>query len=141
MFYTQSNLVSDPVFPLTFLIDSWLPGMMDALFQATFLCALLLFWLCVYHGLRQVNIYYGLMRPAWYQVVLEATYCFFFQNERTLLGFYAPKLIVIVPLWLCAVVLSAWQKCDEKQDPTYNHIVDADNYYVSNWKYALFIFI
>ena len=29
--------------------------MIDALSQATFLCALLLFWLCVYHGLRQVT--------------------------------------------------------------------------------------
>jgi len=46
---------------MMFLINSWLPGMLDALFQVSFLCALLLFWLCVYHGLRQVSfeiIYY-----------------------------------------------------------------------------------
>lgn len=42
------------MFPMMFLINSWIPGMIDAFGQATFLCALLLFWLCVYHGLRQV---------------------------------------------------------------------------------------
>lgn len=26
--------------------------MLDDLFQSVFLCALLLFWLCVYHGIR-----------------------------------------------------------------------------------------
>ena len=49
---------ADPIFPLTFLVDSWIPGMLDAMFQATFLAALLLFWLCLYHGVRQVLIYY-----------------------------------------------------------------------------------
>jgi hypothetical protein len=46
---------SDPIFPLTFLVNSWVPGMFDAVFQATFLCSLLLFWLCIYHGVRQVS--------------------------------------------------------------------------------------
>ncbi len=47
--------VSDPLFPLTFLVDSWIPGMFDAVFQASFLGTLLLFWLCLYHGVRQVG--------------------------------------------------------------------------------------
>lgn len=42
----------DPFFPLSFLVNSWFPGMLDDLFQSVFLCALLLFWLCVYHGIR-----------------------------------------------------------------------------------------
>lgn len=42
----------DPFFPLSFLVNSWFPGMLDDLFQSVFLCALLLFWLCVYHGVR-----------------------------------------------------------------------------------------
>ncbi|CAL4228695.1 unnamed protein product, partial [Meganyctiphanes norvegica] len=46
-------LYNDPVFPMTFLLESWVPAFLDALFQASFLCALLLFWLCIYHGLRQ----------------------------------------------------------------------------------------
>ena len=29
---------SDPIFPLTFLVDSWVPGMFDGIFQASFLC-------------------------------------------------------------------------------------------------------
>lgn len=33
-------------------MSSWFPGMLDDLFQSAFLCALLLFWLCVYHGIR-----------------------------------------------------------------------------------------
>lgn len=52
---------SDPFFPLSFLVNSWFPGTLDAFFQALFLCALLLFWLCVYHGIRvQVG---GLLLP------------------------------------------------------------------------------
>ena len=30
--------VSDPIFPLTFLVDSWVLGMFDGKFQASFLC-------------------------------------------------------------------------------------------------------
>lgn len=86
-------------------MSSWLPGMLDAILQATFLCALLMFWLCIYHGLRQ--------------------------NERKLLTFYVPKLIVIMPIWLCAVVLATWEKCNEMKDPTYSHFVDTGNYNVS----------
>ncbi|KAG8522410.1 Transmembrane protein 181 [Galemys pyrenaicus] len=50
-------LPPDPFFPLSFLVNSWFPGMLDDLFQSVFLCALLLFWLCVYHGIRvQVSL-------------------------------------------------------------------------------------
>lgn len=45
----------DPLFPLHFLVNSWVPGMFDSLFQASFLGALLLFWLCAFHGIRQVK--------------------------------------------------------------------------------------
>ncbi|XP_065081918.1 transmembrane protein 181 [Ochlerotatus camptorhynchus] len=112
-------LYNNPVFPLIFLINSWLPGMLDAIFQATFLCALLLFWLCIYHGLRQ--------------------------NERKLLTFYVPKLIVILPIWLCAVVLATWES-NEMKDPTYSHFVDTANYngfkmffYISGAMYLLYL--
>ena len=44
----------DPLFPLNFLVNSWVPGMFDSVFQASFLCGLLLFWLCAFHGIRQV---------------------------------------------------------------------------------------
>ncbi|XP_052873157.1 transmembrane protein 181 isoform X1 [Anopheles cruzii] len=95
-------LFNNPIFPLIFIANSWFPGMTNALMQATFLCAILTFWLCVYHGMRQ--------------------------NERKFLIFYLPKLIVVLPIWLGGVVLSIWEKCDELNDPTYSHFDDSENY-------------
>lgn len=46
--------VLDPIFPLTLLTSNQLVGMLDGVFQITFICAILFFWLCIYHGLRQV---------------------------------------------------------------------------------------
>lgn len=104
---------SDPFFPMIFLFNSWLPGMLDAIFQATFLCALLMFWLCIYHGLRQ--------------------------NERKFFNFYLPKLIVLLPIWLCAIVLATWEKCNELRDPTYNHFIDTGNYNVSDFSLSAYV--
>ncbi|GLV41173.1 uncharacterized protein CBL_04697 [Carabus blaptoides fortunei] len=105
-------LYDNPIFPLMFLFNSWIPGMLDAIMQATFLSALLLFWLCVYHGLRQ--------------------------NERKLLTFYVPKFFIVGMLWLSAVTLATWQKYNELQDPTYNHSVDTKHYY--DFKVFFFVF-
>lgn len=103
-------MFSDPLFPLSFLMNSWLPGMLDGIFQATFLCALLMFWMCLYHGLRQ--------------------------TERKFLRFYLPKIIVVGQIWLCAVILATWEKCNELRDPTYSHFIDTDNY--NNFKTFFF---
>ncbi|KAK5610123.1 hypothetical protein CRENBAI_011097, partial [Crenichthys baileyi] len=92
-----------PFFPLSFLVNSWFPGTLDAFFQALFLCALLLFWLCVYHGIRV-------------------------QGERKFLTFYLPKLIIVGLLWLSAVTLGIWQTVNELQDPTYFYKVDIANF-------------
>uniref|UniRef100_A0A673HRF6 Transmembrane protein 181-like n=1 Tax=Sinocyclocheilus rhinocerous TaxID=307959 RepID=A0A673HRF6_9TELE len=96
-------LYNDPFFPLSFLVNSWFPGTLDAFFQALFLCALLLFWLCVYHGLRV-------------------------QADRRLLTFYLPKLLIVGLLWLSAVTLGIWQTVNELQDPTYQYKVDIQNF-------------
>uniref|UniRef100_A0A1A8QUC0 Transmembrane protein 181 n=1 Tax=Nothobranchius rachovii TaxID=451742 RepID=A0A1A8QUC0_9TELE len=96
-------LYNDPFFPLSFLVNSWFPGTLDAFFQALFLCALLLFWLCVYHGIRV-------------------------QGERKFLTFYLPKLIIVGLLWLSAVTLGIWQTVNELQDPTYQYKVDIVNF-------------
>uniref|UniRef100_A0A667GDV4 Transmembrane protein 181 n=1 Tax=Lynx canadensis TaxID=61383 RepID=A0A667GDV4_LYNCA len=77
-------LYNDPFFPLSFLVNSWFPGMLDDLFQSVFLCALLLFWLCVYHGIRV-------------------------QGERKCLTFYLPKFFIVGLLWLASVTLGIWQ--------------------------------
>ncbi|XP_056873775.1 transmembrane protein 181 isoform X1 [Takifugu flavidus] len=96
-------LYNDPFFPLSFLVNSWFPGTLDAFFQALFLSALLLFWLCVYHGIRV-------------------------QGERKCLTFYLPKLIIVGLLWLSAVTLGIWQTVNELQDPTYQYKVDIGNF-------------
>ncbi|XP_037606085.1 transmembrane protein 181 isoform X1 [Sebastes umbrosus] len=96
-------LYNDPFFPLSFLVNSWFPGTLDAFFQALFLCSLLLFWLCVYHGIRV-------------------------QGERKCLTFYLPKLIIVGLLWLSAVTLGIWQTVNELQDPTYQYKVDIMNF-------------
>ncbi|XP_043917916.1 transmembrane protein 181 isoform X2 [Protopterus annectens] len=96
-------LYNDPFFPLSFLVNSWFPGMLDDLFQSLFLCALLLFWLCVYHGIRV-------------------------QGERKCLTFYLPKLFLVGLLWLAAVTLGIWQTVNELHDPTYQYRVDTGNF-------------
>ncbi|CAH2251454.1 transmembrane 181 isoform X1 [Pelobates cultripes] len=96
-------LYNDPFFPLTFLINSWFPGMLDDLFQSLFLCALLLFWLCVYHGIRV-------------------------QAERKCLTFYLPKFFIVGLLWLASVTLGIWQTVNELRDPTYQYRVDIGNF-------------
>ncbi|XP_015515822.1 transmembrane protein 181 isoform X2 [Neodiprion pinetum] len=96
-------LYNNPLFPMTFLVNSWVPGMLDAILQTTFLCAILMFWLCVYHGLRQ--------------------------NERRLATFYLPKLVVVGMLWGAALTLAMWLRCTELEDPTYNYVLDTSNYY------------
>ncbi|ERL87657.1 hypothetical protein D910_05048 [Dendroctonus ponderosae] len=99
-----------------FLMSSWLPGMLDALFQATFLAALFLFWLSIYHGLRQ--------------------------NERNLYTFYLPKIFVVSMMYVPTMVLSTWQKIGELRDPTYDHRIEAD--YEANslmWVVKAFFYI
>ncbi|KAG8583415.1 hypothetical protein GDO81_008396, partial [Engystomops pustulosus] len=93
----------NPFFPLTFLVNSWFPGMLDDLFQSLFLCALLLFWLCVYHGIRV-------------------------QGERKCATFYLPKFLIVGMLWLASVTLGIWQTVNELHDPTYQYRVDTGNF-------------
>lgn len=101
----------DPFFPMIFLMNSWFPGMVDAVFQASFLCALLLFWLCLYHGLRQ--------------------------TDRKFIRFYLPKVVIVLQIWICAIILATWEKCNELRDPTYSHLLDTENY--QNFKSYFFI--
>ncbi|XP_041355205.1 transmembrane protein 181-like isoform X2 [Gigantopelta aegis] len=95
-------MYDDPIFPLTFLVNSWVPGMFDGVFQASFLCALLLFWLCIYHGVRQ--------------------------TDRRFLRFYLPKLLIVGLMWIAAVTLASWQEYNELQDPTYYYRLDTNNF-------------
>ncbi|XP_028653545.1 transmembrane protein 181 isoform X1 [Erpetoichthys calabaricus] len=97
-------LYNDPFFPLSFLMTSWFPGMLDDIFQAIFLCAMLLFWLCVYHGIRV-------------------------QGERRCLTFYMPKFFIVGLLCVSSVTLGIWQTVNELHDPTYQYKVDAESFH------------
>ncbi|UYV60779.1 TMEM181 [Cordylochernes scorpioides] len=92
----------DPVFPLGLLANSSLPGLLDAVFQASFLCTLLLFWLCIYHGIRQ--------------------------TRRGCATFYLPKLAVTGVLWTSAVTLASWQRVNQLRDPTYDYHLDTSSF-------------
>ncbi|XP_062510830.1 transmembrane protein 181-like [Corticium candelabrum] len=106
-------LYNNPLLPLSFLVSSWIPGMLDALFQATFLSGLLLFWLCAYHGIRQ--------------------------SERRFFKFYLPKLMIVFLIWLSAVTLASWQKYNELEDPGYNADLDTKNF--MGFKVTFFVVI
>jgi len=114
---------------MTFLFNSSIPGTFDAIFQATFLCALLLFWLCIYHGLRQV-----ISRNTLKKITNSPRLIFLIlQNERHILTFYLPKVVIVGMLWMSAVVMATWQEYNELRDPTYSYKLDTDNFYVRNW--------
>jgi hypothetical protein len=104
-------LYNGPLLPLTFLVSSWIPSMLDALFQATFLSALLLYWLCAYHGIRQ--------------------------TQRKFSKFYLPKLIIVFLIWLSAVTLASWQKYNELEDPGYSAELDTKNF--TGFKVTFFV--
>ncbi|XP_076258872.1 transmembrane protein 181 [Rhynchophorus ferrugineus] len=100
---------NNPLFPAIFLISSWIPGLLDALLQANFLGGLFLFWLSIYHGLRQ--------------------------NERPFCTFYFPKLFIVSMMYFPIMVLSVWQKLIELNDPAYDHTTEANFYVVKAFFY------
>lgn len=95
-------LYNDPLFPLNFLVRSWIPLALDAVLQVTFLAALLMFWLCAFHGIRQ--------------------------SERTFTGFYLPKIMIVGLLWISGCVLLGWQQHNELQDPSYQYKIDIGHF-------------
>ncbi|KAF6021228.1 TMEM181 [Bugula neritina] len=114
-------LYNNPLFPLAFIVASFAPFMVDGIFQATFLATLLLYYLCIYHSIREV--------------------------KRSFVRFYLPKILLVCLIWLIAVVLSTWQAVNERTDPTYNYRVDTVNFmglkvvlFVLAALYTLFLF-
>ncbi|CAF1013223.1 unnamed protein product [Adineta ricciae] len=89
---------NDPFYPLTFLLNNSFTSILDGILQTTFLAVLLLFWLSVYHGIRQ--------------------------NIRRFVPFYLPKIILIGILWMVSVVLSSARIAQEFRDPMYNLTID-----------------
>jgi len=91
-----------PLFTIVFLVKSWIPSLIDVIFQATFFSALLLFWLCAYHGIRQ--------------------------NTRRFVSFYLPKLILVAAIWITGCTILSWQEFNEIQDPSYQYKVDSGHF-------------
>lgn len=61
----------------------------------------------------------------------KMTFCLDSQNERRMITFYLPKIIVVGSLWGAALILATWLRWSELEDPTYNYVLDTSNYYVS----------
>ncbi|XP_050534348.1 transmembrane protein 181 [Daktulosphaira vitifoliae] len=103
---------NNPFFPLTLLTGNEFIGLCDGIFQVTFICAILFFWLCIYHGLRQ--------------------------NERRLITFYLPKAILVSPFWFCGIMIAKYRHINEFDDPAFSYEIDTIAF--SNIKLCVNIF-
>ena len=92
----------NPSFSHTIMTSNPLSGVLDALFQGTFLFALLLFWICLFHGLRQ--------------------------TERHLYQFYLPKLVLVGTMWFSGVTMAVLQETNEMRDPSYSFQLNTAHY-------------
>lgn len=106
-------LFNDPIFPLHFLVRSWVPYVFGSLFRAGFLTAILLFWLCAFHGIRF--------------------------SERHFFHFYLPKILIVGLLGLSAFTLTTWQQVNELRDPSYQTKLDIENF--TGFKIFFFIVV
>ncbi|XP_072940014.1 transmembrane protein 181 [Epargyreus clarus] len=93
-------LYNDPIFPMRLVSGSCAAPLADALLQTTFLAAVLLAWLALYHGLRQV--------------------------ERGFVSFYLAKLLVVGAAWAPAALLAVWQRYYAHRDPTFDYTTHPD---------------
>lgn len=48
-------VIADPIFPLRLVSSNCFAQLMDTIFQTLFITCILLSWLSLYHGLRQVS--------------------------------------------------------------------------------------
>ncbi|TGZ64817.1 hypothetical protein CRM22_006188 [Opisthorchis felineus] len=91
-------LFNNPFFPLRYFTSSWIVQWLDNVFQATFAVALLLFWICLFHGMRTVR--------------------------RTVCGFYLPKMAIVVAPWLTFVGFAAWSTQNQYKDVEFHLSLD-----------------
>ena len=123
-------LYNNPFFPITFTSSTLFAGILDAIFQSSFLFSLLLFWLCTLHGLRQ--------------------------TKRPLLQFYLPKVLLVLPMWFSALTMTILQvimivimmmsinddddlnqETNEIRDPTYSYQLNTAHFK----RFQIFFFI
>lgn len=87
----------------------------------------------IWHSMRDANFRYNhcLICKLWaHPRLVSCTGLWCQQNERRLLTFYLPKLLLVGPVWLCAVLMATWQKYNEHLDPTYSYQLDTSYFYV-----------
>ncbi|RNA21546.1 transmembrane protein -like [Brachionus plicatilis] len=104
---------NNPLLPLIVLVDSWIPHLLDAIFQSTFLALLMVFWLSIFHGFRH--------------------------NDRNFTTFYIPKFVIVFSIWLISLFLLLWQQFRSLNDPSYNLSIDENYYFV--FRILLFFFL
>ena len=108
-------LYNNPLFPLTLSSSPLFAGILDSIFQSTFLFSLLMFWLCALHGLRQ--------------------------TKRHLVRFYLPKFTLVFTMWLSALTMEITQQFNEVRDPTYSFQINTAHYYRFRMLFFLLLFI
>ena len=91
---TAVLLYNNPLFPLILLVHSPLVNVIDDCFTVTFFCTLLMFWLCVYHGIRK--------------------------TERHFFSFYLVKMVLVGLMWVIGCVILSWSALYQSIDPTYS---------------------
>eukprot|EP00117_Sycon_ciliatum_P004242 scpid67821/ scgid8704/ Transmembrane protein 181 len=107
-------LFNNPLYPLHFLVNQmWGERFFEVLFRSTFVCAMLLFWLCNLHA---VNV-----------------------SPRKLTTFYLPKVIVVGLVWLASLTLLAWEEFNLLSDPSYQLHLDTDSFQA--WKIVFYVSI
>eukprot|EP00095_Tigriopus_kingsejongensis_P007871 snap_masked-scaffold127_size327531-processed-gene-1.2 protein:Tk07871 transcript:snap_masked-scaffold127_size327531-processed-gene-1.2-mRNA-1 annotation:"hypothetical protein DAPPUDRAFT_312162" len=92
----------DPLFPWTLTTSSLIPTTLDVILQATFIFGLLLFWLCIFHGLRQ--------------------------TERGLYRFYLPKFFLVGCMWFASVTLAVLEETNQLRDPSFSYQLNTAHY-------------
>lgn len=92
----------DPIFAWTLTTSNLFPPICDALFQATFVFALMLFWLCIFHGLRQ--------------------------TERGIYRFYMPKFLLVGCMWFAALTMAILEETNQLRDPSFSFQLNNAHY-------------
>jgi len=107
-------------------MNSWIPHVIDALCQSTFLALVMVYWLSVYHGVRKVKI--NLSNASNCSHVYISSGFLILKSDRNFLTFYVPKFLIVFFIWIMSIFLLLWQQFRSNQDPTYDLTIDEKNY-------------
>ncbi|RWS12181.1 Wnt-binding factor-like protein [Dinothrombium tinctorium] len=83
---------NNPFYPMIFLFGSKYPRMVEIIFQSSFFCCVLLFWISFFHGIRQ--------------------------NSRNFVKFYLLKVTLVGTLWFAIMYCAIWSSIEKLEKPT-----------------------